>query len=145
MKIAPRTNLSARRADTEKKARKMDLNRSTSADSGGNSKSVVEMTSKTLENKKGRGCQISLLKCARQACSHVFTSEEYKTIPRKWELGGIMMVCPKCNNDSMYTLWYDGTICNPCYHIDAHDIDPSSCLGEKMRREMIAAKRRALK
>lgn len=98
-----------------------------------------------MASKKGSGCQVQLLKCARQACSHVFTDKEYKKIPHKWAFGGEMMVCPRCENDSMFTLWHDGTICNPCYHVNAYDIEPSIRLGIKMRQEMLAAKRRALK
>lgn len=102
------------------------------------------MTSKSLENKKGSGRQVQLLKCAKQVCSHVFTDEEYKKIPWKGVSGGEHMVCPKCENDSTFTLWHDGTICRPGYRINAHDIEPSPRLGIRMRKRILAAKQRAV-
>lgn len=103
------------------------------------------MTDKSLENKKGSGCQVQLLKCARRVCSHVFTDNEYSKIPWEGVLGCERMVCPECENDSTFTLWHDGTICRPCYLINAHDIEPSPRLGPQMRRKVLAAKRRAIK
>lgn len=89
--------------------------------------------------------RIQLLKCTRQKCSHVFTSEEFKKVPWPGQSCGKLMVCPQCENDSTYTLGSDGIAADPETRINAHDIEPSNRLGLKMRRRVFAAKRRAIK
>lgn len=94
--------------------------------------------------KKSEGIKIQLLKCARNGCSHVFTDDEYKEVPFSGTLSGADLVCPRCENDSTYTLDHNGILTNPGATIDAHDIEPSRRLGLKMRRRVLAARRRAV-
>jgi hypothetical protein len=93
---------------------------------------------------------VRLVQCGRRACGYVLTEEErdWREDP-EWE-GRKTAVCPKCGEDSFYSLnelgqkltmrdrdkYRDG--------IDPATIEPSPRMGEKMKRWILAAKSRAI-
>lgn len=95
------------------------------------------------------GTKIELLQCSKQRCGHVHLETERAGVPSKiWE-GATTSVCPKCGCTSFYTLTAQGR-CRTTKdrdlprEINAEDIDPSPRMGLKMKRRILAAKRRAL-
>jgi len=93
--------------------------------------------------------KIELLQCSKHRCGHVYLKDERGSVPSKdWE-GATTSVCPKCGGDSFYTLTAQGR-CRTTKdrdlprEINAEDIDPSPRMGLKMKRRILAAKRRAL-
>jgi hypothetical protein len=92
---------------------------------------------------------VHLLQCAKQRCGHVLLDHERGNMPSRWWAGSTVYVCPKCGNESFYTLNAQGR-CRTTKdrdlprEINAHDIEPSPRMGLKIRRRILAAKRRAL-
>ncbi len=93
--------------------------------------------------------KVHLMQCTKQRCGHVLLEDERDWIPSPdWE-GSKRAVCPKCANDSFYTLTAQGR-CRTTKdrglpkEINAEDIQPSSRMGLKMTRRLFAARSRAL-
>jgi len=92
------------------------------------------------------GRVVRLLKCGKQRCSHVFTDDEYVDIPHPEWANSSIRTCPKCGNDSVWMLDKNGRVVDlgRSDGIDPGDIEPSPRMGLKMKRRILAAKRRAL-
>ena len=91
---------------------------------------------------------IELLQCAKSSCGHVMLKYEQDCIPHPdWECA-ILCVCPKCGKESFYTLNAQGQKrkqSDPSpREFDPNEINPSPKMGLKMRRRILAAKRRAI-
>ncbi len=96
-----------------------------------------------------RKTPIHLLQCSKQRCGHVLLKTEQDKIPSRLWANATVSVCPKCGNESFYTLTAQGR-CRTTkdrdlpLEINAEDIAPSPRMGLKMRRRLFAAKNRAL-
>jgi len=95
------------------------------------------------------GTKIELLQCSKQRCGHVHLIDERGGRPSTSFEGATTSICPKCGCDGFYTLTAQGR-CRTTKdrdlprEINAEDIDPSPRMGLKMKRRLLAAKRRAL-
>lgn len=95
------------------------------------------------------GTVIHLMQCSKQRCGHVLLETEEAKVPHPDYKNATISVCPKCGCNSFYTLNAQGR-CRTTKdrdlprEINAEDINPSPRMGLKMRRRLLAAKRRAL-
>ena len=95
------------------------------------------------------GTKIELLQCSKQRCGHVLLKTEQAQVRDTERSYVTRHLCPKCGGDSFYTLTAQGR-CRTTKdrdlprEINAEDIDPSPRMGLKMKRRLLAAKRRAL-
>jgi hypothetical protein len=104
------------------------------------------MITETTESKR-----VELLQCGKSTCGHVLVEDEQVWVPSRlcWA-GSTTGTCPKCGNDSFYHLDANGRkmtstqIFEGRGHIDPNTIQPSPRMGLKMKRRILAAKRRAL-
>ncbi len=93
---------------------------------------------------------VTLLQCGKSRCGHVLTEAEYDWKPdlERDSFLGKTAYCPKCGGDSFYTLNAQGQarrMSDPGpREIDPETIEPSPRMGLKMRRRLLAAKRRAI-
>ncbi len=93
---------------------------------------------------------VSLLQCGKQRCGHVLLEEERAWTAPKGSLNRRVAICPKCGHDSFYTLNEKGqqitTRDREQYRhgLDPTMIEPSPRMGLKMKRRILAVKRRAL-
>lgn len=92
---------------------------------------------------------VELLQCAKQRCGHVLTYDEHVWVQTDgYEHNCKTGTCPKCGNDSFYHLNAMGKIRlssdESPRKINPNDISPSPRMGLKMKRRILAAKRRAL-
>lgn len=93
--------------------------------------------------------KIHLMQCSKQRCGHVLLDTERVWVPKdKWiDVGGTVAICPKCGGDSFYTLNEKGQTRKggdtSTREIDHDSIAPSPRMGLKMKRRLLAAKRRA--
>ena len=86
---------------------------------------------------------VRLLKCGKQTCSHVLTEGEQENTPDPERSYVSIHTCPKCGNDDFWMLDKNGLTVNKSEEINVNDIDPSPRLGLKMKRRILAAKKRA--
>ena len=92
---------------------------------------------------------VVLLECSRARCGHVLLESEQSSRPSALWASTTVSTCPRCGNESFYTLHASGRhrtmkdIKLPL-EINAEDIDPSPRMGIKRRRRLFAAKHRAL-
>lgn len=91
---------------------------------------------------------VCLLQCSRQRCGHVLTEDEYVWTPDPAWPSSKIALCPKCAGESFYTLNARGQARKSSdtgpREINPADIEPSPKMGLKMKRRILAAKRRAL-
>jgi hypothetical protein len=93
---------------------------------------------------------VTLVQCSKASCGHVLIEDEFEWIcdPSASWGGSKQAVCPKCENESFYTLNALGQIRKARdespREINPENISPSPRMGLKMKRRMLAAKRRAL-
>lgn len=94
---------------------------------------------------------VTLVQCCKSRCGHVLTEDEYVWIPDDDSRfrGSKRAVCPKfCGGRSFYTLNTSGQHRKSgdtgLREIDPTEIEPSPRLGLKMKRRLLAAKRRAI-
>lgn len=94
---------------------------------------------------------VTLVQCSKSRCGHVLTEDEYVWKSNaKFGLPSATGTCPKCGGDSFYTLNTQGqhrkmSDSDKPREINPEDINPSPRMGLKMRRRILAAKRRATK
>lgn len=93
---------------------------------------------------------VRLIQCGRRSCGYVLTEDEREwSQDPEWEFRKTA-ICPKCGEDSFYTLNERGqkiTFKERDKYRDGLDpttIEPSPRMGLKMRRRILAAKRRAI-
>jgi len=93
--------------------------------------------------------KVKLIQCGRHSCGHILLEDERDWKPLT-EWSGKRAICPKCGEDSFYTLNEKGQKTTMSQRdqyrdgIDPATIEPSSRMGLKMRRRILAAKRRAM-
>ena len=93
---------------------------------------------------------VRLIQCERRSCGHVLIEDERAWIPHPEWAGAMRAVCPKCADYGFYTLNEKGQAIGikdlDKYRngIDPETIDPSPRMGLKMKRRILAAKRRAI-
>ncbi len=92
---------------------------------------------------------ILLLQCGKRVCGHVLTKDEQEWIPHPdFREGSKLAVCPQCGHEEFYTLNAQGQkrrMSDPHpWEIDPADVEPSPKMGLKMKRRILAAKRRAM-
>ena len=93
---------------------------------------------------------VRLVQCARKSCGHVLLEDERGWTLPKGALFSRTAICPKCSNHSFYTLNEKGQQITMRdsekyrHGIDPASIEPSPRMGLKMKRRILAAKRRAL-
>jgi hypothetical protein len=103
-----------------------------------------------MKSENNTKLMVHLMQCARQRCGHVMLEDERTSVPDKLWDGFTVKVCPKCDNESFYTLNTQGC-CRTTKdrdlprEINAHDIEPSPRMGMKMKVRILSAKRRAIK
>ncbi len=93
---------------------------------------------------------VRLIQCGRRSCGYVLTEDEreWRQDP-EWEARKTA-ICPKCGEDGFYTLNEKGQQItmrdSEKYRngLNPATIEPSTRMGLKMRRIILAAKRRAL-
>lgn len=91
---------------------------------------------------------VRLIQCGRASCGYVLTEDEQKWVPHPEFENSTTGTCPKCGKDSFYHLNAQGQkrrMSEPLpWEIDPNDIEPSPKMGLKMKRRILAAKRRAI-
>lgn len=93
---------------------------------------------------------VILLQCAKSRCGHVLTEDEYVwKSDRSFGLADSKTAhCPRCDGVAFYTLNALGQIRKSRdespREIDPTTIEPSPRMGLKMKRRILAAKRRAI-
>lgn len=91
---------------------------------------------------------VRLTQCSKASCGHVMTESEHVWVPDPRWKGSRTGTCPKCGNNSFYSLNALGqkrsiSDTGP-REIAPEDIEPSPRMGLKMKRRILAAKRRAI-
>lgn len=91
---------------------------------------------------------VELVQCSRTKCGYVLTTDEYVWGDNPSWTCGQTAACPKCGGDSFYYLNAKGQARkmsdNSPREIDPETIEPPPRMGLKMKRRILAAKRRAL-
>lgn len=95
------------------------------------------------------GTPVTMLECSRVKCGHILLKTEQSSRPSALWAGSTVHTCPKCGNESFYTLHANGRHRTTKdrdipLEIMAEDINPSPRMGLKRRRRLFAAKHRAL-
>lgn len=86
---------------------------------------------------------VRLIQCGRRSCGHVLTEDERPL--RRDDDRRSTCICPKCGEDSFYTLNEKGQSINQMsYELDPSTIEPSPRMGPKMKARILDAKRRAM-
>jgi hypothetical protein len=102
----------------------------------------------TKENTEPPKELVELVQCSKSKCGYVLTTSEYVWGDNPGWTCGQTATCPKCGRGSFYYLNAQGQARKMSdkisREIDPETIEPSPRMGLKMKRRILAAKRRAL-